>query len=244
MTPSAETDKDKVVGVLANLIAMNSMNSVNPLIEKLCLNLNINPEIPKKVATSSGSGDLDGKEKAIVCLEFSVGVFKRRPKKYQKTERNKKKKNMEKLETVSGRVPAVLERRGCSSFCVTVEEDKGQQVGENIPEGYRAVDHVILDIAESMGKGKHEKVHSAASLFCFFFIELVLSQYKLCVGLFVFMSQNEDLGKVWSLLCSQATNQAVNQQPVLSGLTTFNKISVTESLDPLNGSVQDDNFFL
>lgn len=37
-------------------------------------------------------------------------------------------------------------------------------------------------------------------------------------------------------------SQALNQQPVLSGLTRFDKIIVTASSDPLTGSVQYNKF--
>ncbi|KAK1401948.1 hypothetical protein POM88_001553 [Heracleum sosnowskyi] len=39
-------------------------------------------------------------------------------------------------------------------------------------------------------------------------------------------------------------SQALNQQPVLSGLTTFNKIIITESLDPLAGLYTSSNGYL
>lgn len=209
MTLSPGTDRDKAVQKLANLISSNPINGTSPAMKMLCSVLKIDPNILIKAATDSGSGDLDGK--AIFGIEFAVGKFKKKIKKYKKTELNKKKKNTGKLESLSCRVPAVLERNGCFSFCVTVE-DKDQQCGENILEGYRAIDHVILDIADSMGKGKHKK--------------------------------DEDLDEFCPLLCRQALDQALNQQPVLSGSTTFNKINVTASLDPLTGLYTSSNGYL
>ncbi|XP_074328179.1 protein EXECUTER 1, chloroplastic-like isoform X2 [Apium graveolens] len=56
------------------------------------------------------------------------------------------------------RVPAALEKKSCSLFCLTVdEEEEHQQSSDNVQEEYRAIDHLILDIAESMGKGKLRK---------------------------------------------------------------------------------------
>ncbi|KAK1402091.1 hypothetical protein POM88_001696 [Heracleum sosnowskyi] len=43
--------------------------------------------------------------------------------------------------------------------------------------------------------------------------------------------KKEDLDKFWSVICSQARNE----QPSLSGLTTFNRIDVPTSSDPLTG---------
>lgn len=53
------------------------------------------------------------------------------------------------------------------------------------------------------------------------------------------MLQNEDQSKFWPVMCSQA----LNRSPVLSGLTTFNKIMDTASSDPLTGTVQENMFF-
>ncbi|KAL8155810.1 hypothetical protein AgCh_001011 [Apium graveolens] len=50
-------------------------------------------------------------------------------------------------------------------------------------------------------------------------------------------NKKEDRGKFWPAMCSQA-------QPVLSGLTTFNKIDVTVSSDPLNGLYTSSNGYL
>lgn len=157
LTSSANTEEDIVVRTLRNSIASNPMNATNPMLKLICSKLKINPDILTKATTHSGSGDLDGEDQAVVWIEFAVGNFKEKSRKSEKIGKKKKKKNRRNLEEESRRVPAVLESKDCSSFCLTVEEDKDQQPGDNL-EGYRTVDHVILDVAESIGKGKPKKV--------------------------------------------------------------------------------------
>ncbi|KAK1385283.1 hypothetical protein POM88_023018 [Heracleum sosnowskyi] len=60
------------------------------------------------------------------------------------------------------RVPAVLERKGCASFSLTLEEDKESHVsGEHSPEDYCTTDHGLFDLIDCMARG----IHRARGLF-------------------------------------------------------------------------------
>ncbi|KAK1402081.1 hypothetical protein POM88_001686 [Heracleum sosnowskyi] len=194
LTPESETDKGLLETIIMNIVSANQRNATNPMLKLMCSELNIDPSIITKAATGSGRGDLDGKNQNVIWIEFVIGSFKET--------------NARKVEKEVHRVPAVLERKGCFSFCLTVEEDKDHQFGDNILEGYRTVDHCTFDVAESLATGKLKK--------------------------------EEDEGKFWPTMCSQARNE----QPVLSGLTTFNKINATASSDPLTGLYVASNGFL
>ncbi|KAK4476927.1 hypothetical protein RD792_016096 [Penstemon davidsonii] len=108
------------------------------------------------------------------------------------------------------RVPARLEKKGRLSFTFTVEEEAKDHIsgseGQSSPNkrakllGQRNIDHVMLDLVKSVGKGK------------------------------IPMKVLKDVGDLINLTLSQARNR----QP-LSGSTTFNRIDVTSSSDPLDG---------
>ncbi|KAK6135476.1 hypothetical protein DH2020_030778 [Rehmannia glutinosa] len=108
------------------------------------------------------------------------------------------------------RVPARLEKKGRMSFTFTVEEDANEHLSSGdgqSPQNKRAklqaqrsIDHVMLDLVKSIGKGK------------------------------IPMKVLKDVGDLINLTISQARNR----QP-LSGSTTFNRIEVSSSSDPLNG---------
>ncbi|KAI3445795.1 hypothetical protein Pfo_002460 [Paulownia fortunei] len=108
------------------------------------------------------------------------------------------------------RVPARLEKKGRMSFTFTVEEDANEHLsggdGQSPQnkraklQGQRSIDHVMLDLVKSIGKGK------------------------------IPMKVLKDVGELINLTLSQARNR----QP-LSGSTTFNRIEVSSSSDPLNG---------
>ncbi|KAL8541795.1 hypothetical protein ACS0TY_002880 [Phlomoides rotata] len=108
------------------------------------------------------------------------------------------------------RVPARLEKNGRMSFTFTVEEDAKEHISSGDGQftknkrvklpGQRSVDHIMLDLVKSIGKGK------------------------------IPMKVLKDVGELINL----TINQARNRQP-LSGSTTFNRIDVSSSPDPLNG---------
>ncbi|PIN18649.1 hypothetical protein CDL12_08670 [Handroanthus impetiginosus] len=108
------------------------------------------------------------------------------------------------------RVPARLEKTGRMSFTFTIEEDANEHLSSGNRQspqnkrsklqGQRSIDHVMLDLVKSIGKGK------------------------------IPMKVLKDFGELLNLSLSQARNR----QP-LSGSTTFNRIDVSSSSDPLNG---------
>ncbi|KAL0384401.1 UNVERIFIED_CONTAM: protein EXECUTER 1, chloroplastic [Sesamum radiatum] len=108
------------------------------------------------------------------------------------------------------RVPARLEKRDRLSFTITVEEDANEHLsggdGQSAQkkrsklQSQRSIDHVMLDLMKSIGKGK------------------------------IPMKVLRDVGELINLTISQARNR----QP-LSGSTTFNRIDVSTSADPLDG---------
>lgn len=52
------------------------------------------------------------------------------------------------------RVPLILERKGCFSFCLMLEEDKGQHVsGDYSHEVYRTTNHGFLHVVDCIGRG-------------------------------------------------------------------------------------------
>ncbi|XP_011087954.1 protein EXECUTER 1, chloroplastic [Sesamum indicum] len=108
------------------------------------------------------------------------------------------------------RVPARLEKKDRLSFTITVEEDVNEYLsggdGQSAQkkrsklQSQRSIDHVMLDLMKSIGKGK------------------------------IPMKVLRDVGELINLTISQARNR----QP-LSGSTTFNRIDVSTSSDPLDG---------
>ncbi|KAG8368597.1 hypothetical protein BUALT_Bualt15G0062000 [Buddleja alternifolia] len=108
------------------------------------------------------------------------------------------------------RVPAKLEKKGRLSFTFTVEEEANENLANSdghSPKNKRAklqdqrsIDHVMLDLMKSIGKGK------------------------------IPTKVLKDVGELINL----TINQARNRQP-LSGSTTFNRIDISSSSDPLNG---------
>ncbi|KAL0335425.1 UNVERIFIED_CONTAM: protein EXECUTER 1, chloroplastic [Sesamum radiatum] len=108
------------------------------------------------------------------------------------------------------RVPARLEKKDRLSFTITVEEDAKEHLsggdGQSAQkkrsklQSQRSIDHVMLDLMKSIGKGK------------------------------IPMKVLRDVGELINLTISQARNR----QP-LSGSTTFNRIDVSTSSDPLDG---------
>ncbi|XP_019173139.1 PREDICTED: protein EXECUTER 1, chloroplastic-like [Ipomoea nil] len=107
------------------------------------------------------------------------------------------------------RVPARLERKGRLSFTFTIEEDDKQTSGASKQsprnrspklQGQRSIDHLMLDLAKFIGRGK------------------------------IPMKVLKDVSELFTL----TLNQARNPQP-LSKSTTFNRIEIPTSQDPLNG---------
>ncbi|XP_049404116.1 protein EXECUTER 1, chloroplastic [Solanum stenotomum] len=108
------------------------------------------------------------------------------------------------------RVPARLEKKGHLSFTFSIEEDENKSnssgSGQSPPnkkarlQGQRSLDHVMVDLAKFIGKGK------------------------------IPMKVLKDMGELISLTLTQARNR----QP-LSKSTTFNRIEISPSPDPLNG---------
>lgn len=168
LTPELTTDANRTVeDILSLSLQVNSSNATNPIVKKACSNMR-----------NILSGNAEGKLQKAIWIDYAIGNFKKKKRKRtngQKSEKNQKEKYTWELEEDLCQVPAALEKKGCSLFCVTVEEEEDQQSGDNVQEGYRAIDHVILDIAESMGKGKLRKVYFAPCIFCVFVIEIVLS---------------------------------------------------------------------
>ncbi|KAK1402086.1 hypothetical protein POM88_001691 [Heracleum sosnowskyi] len=152
LTPELTTGADRTVeDILSLSLQVNPSNATNPIVQRACSNMR-----------NILSGNAEGKVQNAIWIDFAVGNFKeknRKRTKGQKSEKNQKEKYTSNWEKELCRVPATLERKDCSTFCLTVEEEEeeDQQSGDNVQEGYRAIDHVILDIAESMGKEKLRK---------------------------------------------------------------------------------------
>ncbi|KAK1402082.1 Protein EXECUTER 1, chloroplastic [Heracleum sosnowskyi] len=199
LKPAVKSNADIALeGIESFFVALNPRNATSPALQMGLNELRKNADGGSKVQTA-------------IWINFATGNFKEKKikkTKGQKNRNNKKEKNTWKSEKELRRLPSELERKGCFSFCLTVKEEEDHQSGYNVREGYRAIDHVILDIAECMGNGKPNK--------------------------------KEDQGKFWPVMCSQA----LNRQPLLSGSTTFNKIEVTVSSDPLNGFYTASNGYL
>ncbi|KAK1402085.1 hypothetical protein POM88_001690 [Heracleum sosnowskyi] len=135
LTP-VNTNMDMALGGIANfLVALNPMNATNPIMHMAL----------SQMRKMSGE-DSDGKVKTAIWIDFAIGNFK-----------DKNEKDSTEMENELRRVPAALQRKGCFSFCLTVEEDEEQQSGKKILKEYRAIDHVILDIADCLGKGEPRK---------------------------------------------------------------------------------------
>lgn len=108
------------------------------------------------------------------------------------------------------RVPARLEKTGRLSFSFSIVEDDKRPVSDTSeqsplkkkakPRAHRSIDHVMLDLAKSIGRGK------------------------------IPTKVLKDVSELISLTLSQSHNR----QP-LSGSTTFNRIEIPSSRDPLNG---------
>lgn len=141
------------------------------------------------------------------------------------------------------RVPARLEKNGRMSFTFTVEEDVKEHISSGDGQstknkraklpGQRSVDHIMLDLVKSIGKGKIPmKVgflktwHMDIRLL----LMVLLSRVDHSEILFSLIQVLKDVGELINL----TINQARNRQP-LSGSTTFNRIDVSSSPDPLNG---------
>ncbi|KAL8155853.1 hypothetical protein AgCh_001051 [Apium graveolens] len=103
----------------------------------LSLSLQVNPSnatnpIVKRACSNMRnilSGNADGKLQNAIWIDYAIGNFKKK---------NRKRTNGQKSEKID-------------------EEEEHQQSSDNVQEEYRAIDHLILDIAESMGKGKLRK---------------------------------------------------------------------------------------
>ncbi|CAN4111974.1 unnamed protein product [Withania somnifera] len=108
------------------------------------------------------------------------------------------------------RVPARLKKKGHLSFTFSIDEDENKSnssgSGQSLPnkrarlQGQRSLDHVMVDLAKFIGKGK------------------------------IPMKVLREMGELISLTLTQAQNR----QP-LSKSTTFSRIEISASSDPLNG---------
>ncbi|GFP86817.1 protein executer 1 chloroplastic [Phtheirospermum japonicum] len=147
---------------------------------------------------SSASGVIDEDEQNQISVEVVVGDGF-----IQKFSRGANIKDLL-------RVPARLEKKGRASFTFTVEEDANKSLSGGVGQSpqskkaklqtQRSIDHVMLDLMKSIGKGK------------------------------IPTKVLNDVGELINLTISQARNR----QP-LSGSTTFNRIEILSSSDPLNG---------
>ncbi|KAK1386182.1 Protein EXECUTER 1, chloroplastic [Heracleum sosnowskyi] len=112
------------------------------------------------------------------------------------------------------RVPAVLERKGCASFSLTLEEDTDSHVsGGYNPEDYYTTDHGVFDLVDCMARGIHRENVGRT--------KLAKRKHK-----------------------DNLVIRAKNQLPLLSHLTIFNRIDVSVSSDPLNGLYIGSNGYL
>lgn len=141
------------------------------------------------------------------------------------------------------RVPARLEKKGRMAFTFTVEEDANEHLsggdGQSAKSkraklpGQRSIDNVMLDFVKSIGKGKIPMKVGLSSVVVeinsLFSVGFVHSPSILNI-----ISPNVQVLKDVGELINLTLNQARNSQP-LSGSTTFSRIDVSSSSDPLNG---------
>ncbi|XP_016502849.1 protein EXECUTER 1, chloroplastic-like [Nicotiana tabacum] len=149
------------------------------------------------IELDTDNGVSDGEEQSQIAVRVVVGGL------MQNTSSGVQHKDL-------FRVPARLEKKGHLSFTFSIEEDENKRnssgSGQFPPDkkarlqGQRSLDHVMLDLAKFIGKGK------------------------------IPMKVLKDMGELISLTLTQARNR----QP-LSKSTTFNRIEISASTDPLNG---------
>ncbi|CAN4107903.1 unnamed protein product [Withania somnifera] len=149
------------------------------------------------IELDTDNGAIDGEERSQIAVRVVVGGL------MQNTSSGAQDKDLL-------RVPARLEKKGHLSFTFSIEEDENKSnssgSGQSPPnkkarlQGQRSLDHVMVDLAKFIGKGK------------------------------IPMKVLKDMGELISLTLTQARNR----QP-LAKSTTFNRIEISASPDPLNG---------
>ncbi|KAL3538714.1 hypothetical protein ACH5RR_002080 [Cinchona calisaya] len=110
-----------------------------------------NDEEQEDIILNADNGILDGEDQSQIAIKVVVGGL------VSKYSRGSHKKDLL-------RVPARLEKKGRLSFTFTVEEDENKHLfggnGKSPPnkkaeiQGQRSVDHVMLDLAKFIGKGR------------------------------------------------------------------------------------------
>lgn len=140
------------------------------------------------------------------------------------------------------RVPAKLDRKGRKSFSFSIEKEVNQQNAKELASadrksklrGQRSVDHVMFDLAKFIGSEKIPlKVGSMSKVISLYSLSRRSTHHLLLFVCFILEVQVlKDVGELINLTLSQAQNR----QP-LSGSTTFHRIEISTSPDPLNGDL-------
>lgn len=143
------------------------------------------------------------------------------------------------------RVPAKLDRKGRKSFSFSIEKEVNQHNAKELAsadrkaklQGQRSVDHVMFDLAKFIGSEKIPlKVGSMSKVISLYNLSNLSrrsTHHLLLIVCFILEVQVlKDVGELISLTLSQAQNR----QP-LSGSTTFHRIEISTSPDPLNGDL-------
>lgn len=231
VTAPAKVDRDLISKVIEEIIDdedeeediketdsdLESVGSEEEIIDKSDIEQN-------SIEMDADRGIRDGVEQSQIALKVVVSGL------VQNMSSNSRNKDFQ-------RVPARLERKGRLSFTFTIEEDDKQTSGgskQSPPnrspklQGQRSIDHLMLDLAKFIGRGKIPmKVRLAKSHhlvpICFFIL-------MIC---YLFLKNLQVLKDVRELF-TLTLNQARNPQP-LSKSTTFNRIEIPASQDPLNG---------
>ncbi|KAK1386186.1 Protein EXECUTER 1, chloroplastic [Heracleum sosnowskyi] len=187
--PGFKTDHEKWVETMMKVAAATEQDIAKERFEDFVANNGSNQRIVRDEEPEAAVDSLE--EKNVIYIAFVVGDI---------LEKNPGTLNKNIL-----RVPLILERNGCFSFRLMLEEDKGQLVsGDYNHEVYRSTKHGFLHVVDCIGRG----------------IPMLGDLPKV---------QKEENEKSIPLLLSRAQNQ----QPLLSQLTTFNRIDVPASPDPL-----------
>lgn len=139
------------------------------------------------------------------------------------------------------RVPAKLEKKGHLSFCFSIEKnitqrDSGGKEQASVDKSakrqvQRSIDHVMFDLSKFIGR---EKIPLKVGLTWHIFLQILFCSVDphqcLVYNFMLHFQVLKDVGELINLTLIQAQNYQS-----LSGSTTFNRIEIPTSSDPLNG---------
>ncbi|KAK1386183.1 hypothetical protein POM88_023918 [Heracleum sosnowskyi] len=133
--PYSKKRADQWAKTLTRLAASEGKDPALDQLNNLLAQFGLNEEVERDEATEASVDSLE--EKTAYYTTYAVGDIVEKPTTLDK--------NML-------RVPAVLERKGCASFSLTVEEDKDSHVSHS-PEDYCTTDHGLFDLIDCMARG-------------------------------------------------------------------------------------------